>query len=130
MKRNFGRKKAGAEVNNEGEEKDNGSGGKVSEATPVTKEALLGGIMQSVSHYEPLPEGAGEEEEEEQTSGSRRGKGKKEKLTGSGSKKRSGSILRGGSSGTSIASSSSSSSSSPAAEPAKGSTIKRDNGAA
>lgn len=130
MKRNFGRKKAGAEVNNEGEEKDNGGGGKVSEATPVTKEALLGGIMQSVSHYEPLPEGAGEEEEEEQMSGSRRGKGKKEKLTGSGSKKRSGSILRGGSSGTSITSSSStSSSSSPAAEPPKGSTIKRDNGA-
>jgi len=135
MKRNFGQRKKVGEVNNEseGQEKAAVDGAKQSEATPVTKEALLGGILQSVSHYEPVPEGAGEEEEEQ--TGSRR-KGKKEKLTGSGSRKRAGSTLKGSSSsGSTIASSSSSTSTSSQADgqnSLKGSAtgLKRDNGAA
>jgi small GTP-binding protein len=135
MKRNFGQRKKVGEVNNEseGQEKVAADAGKLSEATPVTKEALLGGILQSVSHYEPVPEGAGEEEEEQ--SGSRR-KGKKEKLSGSGSRKRAGSTLKGSSgSGSPMASSSSSTSTSSQADvqtSLKGSVtgLKRDNGAA
>lgn len=79
MKRNFSKKGSKGKLDlsqnlNNGTEKED----RLNEAVPVTKEALLGGILQNASHYEPLPEGAGEEEDE--LSGSRRkGKEKKER---------------------------------------------------
>jgi Ras-related C3 botulinum toxin substrate 1 len=159
MKRNFtkknskGRLNEVSELNNGGDKEVDPS--KRTEAVPVTKEALLGGILQSVSQYAPLPEGA--EEEEEQQGSRRGGKGKEKKESnknnsGAGSRKRSGSSKMASSgSGTTvapapaaapaIASSSSSSSSSSVApssspsaaevQPLKGSgLVKRDNGAA
>lgn len=89
MKRNFNKKNSRAKLAESSSQDTCNNGGdkddRMNEAVPVTKEALLGGILQSVSHYDPLPEGAGEDEDEIHSSGGsgsssrKKGKEKKEK---------------------------------------------------